>query len=352
MVHDLSPFLIRFSGDFGIRWYGLSYILGFVAAYYLMVWLVRRQNAGMNSQLVGDLIFYVAMGTLIGGRLGYCLFYSPDLFVKFKPTFPFWGVLAVNEGGMASHGGMMGIVVACILFARKHGINTLYLLDLCVVSGSIGVMMGRIANFINGELVGRPADPSFPLAVKFPSDIYMWPSAESQRLPDLATVVEKMGVTQDQWLAWVQNFRVDGAAREQMYATLTKIISEIQGGNTAVKEAIAPFLTPRHPSQLYGAFSEGLLVFLVLFFLWRKPRKPGFIGCSFLILYGIVRISDEYFRMPDAHIGYQLFDLTRGQWLSIVMVAIGMILMFVWMRSGSLTINGWGRMKSIKFGRK
>jgi phosphatidylglycerol:prolipoprotein diacylglycerol transferase len=352
MVHDLDPFLWRISGDFGIRWYGLSYMTGFILAYFIIKWLAGRQRAGLTPHMVGDFITYAAIGTLVGGRLGYCIFYGPDLFLKFKSSFPFWGVLAVNEGGMASHGGMIGIAIACLLYARKYGVNVLYLFDLVTVSGPVGVFFGRIANFINGELVGRPCSPDFPLAVKFPQDIYLWPNQEFSRVPGLASVVDKIGISREQWLEWCDKFRIDAGAREHIYATLNKIVDAIQSGNTAAKEAIAPLLTPRHPSQLYGAVGEGLFVFLVLFFLWRKPRKPGFIAASFIILYAIVRISDEYFRMPDVQIGFQWLGLTRGQWLSIVMLCLGFVLMFIWNRASSLKIMGWGRGQNIKLNRK
>lgn len=352
MVHDLDPFLWRISGEFGVRWYGLSYMAGFICAYLLIKWLAARQRAGLTSQMVGDFITYVAIGTLAGGRLGYCLFYAPDLFLKFKPDFPFWGLLAVNEGGMASHGGIIGIMLACFLFARKYGLNVLYLFDLVAVAGPIGVFFGRIANFINGELVGRPATADFPLAVRFPQDIFQWPAHEFSRVPDLANVVDKMGIPREQWLEWCDKFKFDVGARDHIYSAMNKIVEAIQSGNITVKEAIGPLLTPRHPSQLYAALGEGLLVFLVLFILWRKPRKPGFIGASFIMLYALVRISDEYFRMPDIQIGMQWLDLTRGQWLSIAMFIAGLIFMFLWTRSGSLNIQGWSRGHSIKLNRK
>lgn len=352
MVHDLSPFIIQFSDDFGLRWYGFSYVLGFFTAYLIMIWLVRRQKAGLTADQVGDFITYIAFGTLIGGRLGYVLFYSPDLLWKFKADFPFWGVLAVNEGGMASHGGMIGIVVACLLFARKVGVSRLYLFDLCVTSGTMGVFFGRVANFINGELLGRPSAPDFPLAVKFPQEIQSWPSQEFDRLKGLESVVEKVGGTRDQWLGWLDQFRFDQGARDQVYEMLHKIVAQIQSGNAAAKEAIAPLLTPRHPSQLYAAFGEGLLIFIILFLLWRSPRKPGFISSCFVVLYASMRIADEFFRMPDAHIGFQLFGLTRGQWLSVAMLVVGLFLMVWWGRGGATSVNGWGRMRSVKIGRR
>jgi phosphatidylglycerol:prolipoprotein diacylglycerol transferase len=352
MVHDFDPVLFHIFGDVGVRWYGLSYILGFIAAYMMMVWLTRRQKAGMSPDLVSDFITYIALGTIIGGRLGYVIFYSPDLFLKFKADFPFWGVFAVNEGGMASHGGMIGIVLATWLFSRRHGLNFLYLLDLTAVSGPIGVIFGRIANFINGELVGRPAPPDLPWAVKFPQDILLWPKESPEKLKGLSTVVEKMGVDPAVWNKEIEQMGSDPQAKQHVYDGLSNIITQIQHGHADVKNAIAPLLTPRHPSQLYAALLEGVLVFLVLFFLWRKPRKPGFIAASFILLYALVRISDEYFRMPDAHIGYQIFGLTRGQILSIVMFIVGLVCMFVWGRSGTFFIQGWGRLSSLKMGRR
>ncbi|HEY1079021.1 MAG TPA: prolipoprotein diacylglyceryl transferase family protein, partial [Bdellovibrio sp.] len=133
---------------------------------------------------------------------------------------------------------------------------------------------------------------------------------------------------------------------------MNQVITSIQDGNTAAKEAIAPLLTPRYPSQLFAAMGEGLFLFLVLFFIWRKPRKPGFIAACGILLYAVVRVVDEHYRMPDAHIGYQWLELTRGQWLSIAMFALGLILMFVWTRASSLKISGWSKGHSIRLNRK
>lgn len=353
MVHDLHPVIFYIYGDLGVRWYGLSYLLGFLLAYGVAYWLVKRQRSQVSVDMLGDLVTYCAIGTLAGGRLGYCLFYSPDLFLKFKSEFPFWGVLAVNEGGMASHGGMIGIVIACVLFARKYGVSRLYLFDLVTVAGSIGVIFGRIANFINGELVGREASPDFPFGVKFPSDIYLWPVQEPARLEGLANVVEKIpGASRDHYLDLVAQQAVNPSARAQLNQMLMTIVDQIQHGNTAAKEAIAPLLTYRHPSQLYAALGEGVVVFLVLLAVCYRPRKAGTVGASFLIIYGLVRIAQEQFRMPDAHLGFQALGLTRGQWLSVAMTLIGIGLAIFWSRSGSLVIPGWGRVSSIKINRR
>jgi phosphatidylglycerol:prolipoprotein diacylglycerol transferase len=357
-VHDLSPFILKLPdtalwGDqFGFRWYGFSYMLGFICAYQLIVWLAGRQRAGLSHNLVGDYITYAAIGVLAGGRLGYCIFYDPNLFFSFKSSLPFWGVLAVNEGGMASHGGVIGVVIASILFARKHGLNYAYLLDLAAITGPIGFFFGRIANFINGELVGRIAPETFQYSVKFPSDIINWPTYHFDRLATLSPTVQQLGIEQSKWSELLANFTKDSAAREQVYATLYKIVHEIQNGNSALKGAIAPILDARYPSQLLASLTEGLFSFVILFFLARKSSKPGFVAASFAMVYAVSRIFNEHFREPDIQIGYELLGLTRGQWLSVGLFVIGALLMFYWSRTQSQTVFGWKRGESVKVGRR
>lgn len=353
MVHNLSPIALHVYGDLAIRWYGLSYILGFIFAYILIRWMSIRQKQGLTPALLGDFISYGAIGVLVGGRLGYCLFYSPDLFLKFKAEVPFWGVLAINEGGMASHGGMIGLVVACTLFAIKHGMNRLYLYDLVALVGPVGIFFGRLANFVNGELVGRPCPAEFPLAVKFPTDINLWPTQSPERLADLTGLIETLpGWNKGAWLEAIDQLRAQSTAREKIYSGLGQMIDSIQAGNISLQNALEPYLEPRYPSQLFGALGEGLILFLILFIVWRKPRKPGVVGALFLVLYSIARIAGEQFRMPDAHIGLQLFDLTRGQWLSLGMLAIGLVLLFIWGRRETLPLPGWARSQNLKIHRR
>jgi phosphatidylglycerol:prolipoprotein diacylglycerol transferase len=302
--------------------------------------------------MVGDFITYAAIGTLVGGRLGYCLFYDQSLFFSFRSSMPFWGVLAVNEGGMASHGGIIGIVIGCILYARKTGLNYVYLLDVASIAGPIGVLFGRIANFINGELVGRVASADFPFAVKFPSDILNWPSYDPDRLATLNPVVEIIGIESSKWSELLSKFRMDQPARDQVYAALYKIIHEIQNGNTALKTVIAPVLDPKHPSQLYAALSEGVFTFCVLFFLSRKSHRPGLIAGSFIITYAIVRTLNEMFRAPDIQLGFQALGLTRGQWLSVAMFVVGCGLLLFWTRTQSQTVFGWQRGQNVKVNRR
>ncbi|MBL7543209.1 MAG: prolipoprotein diacylglyceryl transferase [Bdellovibrionaceae bacterium] len=349
-VHNLDPVLLPIYGNIGIRWYGLSYMVGFICSYFLIRWLCEKQKMGLTKDMVADFVTYCAIGTMAGGRLGYCLFYSPDLFIKFKPDFPFWGVLAVNEGGMASHGGMIGIVVGVWLFARKYGISTLYLLDLVCVCGPIGIFFGRLANFINGELVGRPIQSFVSWAVKFPTDMLSWTIHDRDKYASLSNIYQTLGGSLDQWKTWVDTF--DAFSIGQMNSFINRLIVETHSHNQEVLKVIEPLLIPRHPSQLYGALLEGLSVFIILFLMWRTPKKLGVIAASFGVLYSIARVIVEFYRMPDAHIGLQLFDLSRGQWLSIVLACIALVLGVLWNRTVTVVAPGWGRVESIRLSRK
>lgn len=348
MIHDLNPFIFHITDSFGPRWYGFSYLLGFLCAYLIIRWLVVRQDSDLKSEMVSDFVTYAAFGTLIGGRLGYCLFYDQSLIWSFRTSLPFWGVLAVNEGGMASHGGIIGIIVACFLFGRKYRINPVYLLDIVAIAGPIGVFFGRIANFINGELVGRIAPESFPLGVRFPSDILNWPTYEFSRLSSLSPIVEKIGVSSTKWADWMNTYKTVPDSRDEIFSTLYKVINEIQNGNHGLRDLIGPLLDYRYPSQLFAAAGEGLFTFLVLFLLARKSRRPGFIAGSFVMCYAVVRTVDEFFRAPDIQIGFQALGLTRGQWLSIVMFLCGVVMVFYWGRTQSQMVHGWQRGEDVK----
>ena len=352
-VHDLSPFLWRITDDFGIRWYGFSYMLGLVLAFLIIRWMTMRQRAGMSSQQIIDFVALCAVGALVGGRLGYCFFYAPDLFLKFKSEFPFWGVFALGEGGMSSHGGIFGIAIVATLFAVRTGLSRLYLYDLAALAGTIGIFFGRIANFINSEMIGRLSDPGFPFSVKFPSEICQWAVNDVPRLSELNSIVAQIpGLTGEQWVEWLEKFQTSDEAKASVNETLLKIIEAIQNGNETIKNALAPLLSARHPSQLYAAAGEGLFLFLFLFLFWRRPRRPGVVGATFLIFSAGIRIIDEQFRMPDLLIGYQLFGLTRGQWLSIVMLVMGLVLWFAWGRRETLPTSGWGHGHSVRLHRR
>lgn len=257
-VHDLSPFLVRFTDSIGIRYYGLSYMLGFLTTGWLLHRAARAGRSALPTDKIPDLIVAIVFGVLLGGRLGYFLLYQPATLLN-DPA----ALLKVWDGGMASHGGFVGLGVALAWFARAQKIPFLHLSDLVASSAAAGLMFGRIANFINGELWGKITD--VPWAVVFP-------------------------------------------------------LSAAPG--TPVFQIL-----PRHPSQLYQAALEGALLLAIMQWrFWRGDaarRHPGQLAGEFWLLYAVLRIVGEIFREPDASL---LFGMSRGSFYSFFLVAGGAIL--------------------------
>jgi phosphatidylglycerol:prolipoprotein diacylglycerol transferase len=244
-----DPVLVQL-GPFAIRWYALAYITGLLVGWWAMRRLVRLPPVVATTALVDDFLTWATLGVVLGGRLGYILFYQPGEYL----THPF-AILQVWKGGMSFHGGMLGVVIALVIYCRRNAIPLLGFADRLAIVSPIGLGLGRIANFINGELWGRPTD--VPWAMIFPRD---------------------------------------------------------------------PDQLPRHPSQLYQAFMEGLLLFLLIFTLSRFERiraRFGFLTGAFLIGYGIARIIGEFFREPDPFLGYLWHGATMGQILSFPMILAG-----------------------------
>ena len=245
-------------GPFAIRWYALAYICGIILGWIYARAMLKNEKlwggpAPITLLQLDDFILWVTLGIILGGRTGYVLFYNFPFFLQ-NPAeiFELW------KGGMSFHGGFMGCVIAVIWFARKNDVPILSLGDITTAVGPIGLFLGRIANFINGELWGRPADPDLPWAMVFPT-----------------------------------------------------------GGPI-----------PRHPSQLYEATLEGIVLFTVLAIMIRMGalKRPGLILGSFIMLYGLARIAGECFREPDPQLGFLWRGLTMGMLLSIPMVIVGAIM--------------------------
>jgi phosphatidylglycerol:prolipoprotein diacylglycerol transferase len=254
-------------GPFAIRWYALAYIGGIVFGWLYARALIKNERlwggpAPISLTQMDDFILWVTLGIIVGGRTGYVLFYNLPFFIEHPAAmFKLW------EGGMSFHGGFLGCVVAVMWFARKNAIPILSLGDITTAVGPIGLFLGRLANFINSELWGRPADPSLPWAVIFPN-----------------------------------------------------------GGPE-----------PRHPSQLYEAGLEGILLFTVLAVMIRfgALKRPGLILGSFILIYGLARIAGEHFREPDPQLGFLWGGLTMGMLLSIPMLIVGIILIVSAVRRGA-----------------
>lgn len=352
--HDFSPFLVQLTDHFGVQWNGLSYVLGFFFAFIMVRWMTLRQRSGIPVGASVDLVMYSAIGVLVGGRLGYCLFYSPDLFIKFKADFPFWGVLAVGDGGMSAIGGMLGVVAAATIFAIRTGISRLYVYDLVALAAPFGIALGRGANFLHGELIGKQAENSFPFSFKFPTEILQWPMSSPEKLPELASAVQLLpnSVPAEQWNEMVANMNTNPEAHASVIQHIHSILQAVQHGSVEMKNALMPLLVSRHPVQLYGALAEGLFVGFVLLILWFWPRKPGVVSATFLVLFSAMRIVVEHYRMPDPFLGEGVMGLARGQWLSAAALVFGVALLFMWGRRETLPVSGWGQGHSVRIHRR
>ena len=253
-------------GPLAIRWYALAYISGIVIGWIYARVLIKSEKlwngpAPIAPLQLDDFILWVTIGIIVGGRTGYVLFYNPAVFIQ-NPA----AILKLWEGGMSFHGGFLGCVAAVMLFALKNKISILSLGDITTAVAPIGIFLGRLANFIKGELWGREADASVPWRMIFPDDA-------------------------------LQLFR--------------------------------------HPSQLYEAALEGILLFVVLAVMVRMGalKRPGLVLGSFIAIYGLARITGEFFREPDPQLGFLWGGLTMGMLLSVPMIIVGGILMMMaWRR--------------------
>lgn len=343
-LHDIDPYAIRIAGDFGIRWYGLSYVLGFLAGWIALRWLQARGAALIPRERVTDAIVYAALGAVVGGRLGYIVFYEQSLLWTFSNSPPFWGVFMLGRGGMASHGGMIGVLVAGLVISRGYRDDSgkrigradpFHIFDLYTLIAPFGLMFGRLANFINGELLGkvvaRPGEAGPWWSVRFPQEIGSGHDA------DLRTL--------EQDIALDNLIRDVSLPNQSPSEGLDVLIQRVQSGSVEVAERLEPLLAARHPSQLYQAFAEGIVLGLVLWFVARRPRKPGVLTALFLILYGVMRIATEFVRLPDPGVSGFL-GLSRGQLLSALMILLGAAVL-AWAHKRAVPpIGGWAKKKA------
>lgn len=249
---DISPIVFSI-GPFSLRWYALAYLAGIIFAWILTSRNIKKYNLGITNAQLDDLVFYTTLGIILGGRLGYVFCYGNGYFWH-NPL----EIFAVWNGGMSFHGGIIGVILGLYCFAKQYKFPYLKITDLVSLYVPIGIFLGRIANFVNGELWGRVTTVSW--AVKFPEGGYL----------------------------------------------------------------------PRHPSQLYEALTEGILMFVILNYLWCKPfvrKHTGIISASFLIIYAISRICMEFFREPDRQIGFITNNITLGQILSVPFLLLGLYIL-------------------------
>lgn len=250
-IHNLDPIIINF-GFLEIRWYSLAYIFGIFLGFYYAKYLIKKfwYKENINVQVLDNFLIYLILGIILGGRLGYILFYNFNYYYQ-----NLLEILFLWRGGMSFHGGVIGVLIASLIFAKKNNVKILVLTDIVVCATPIGIFLGRIANFINGELYGKKTFSDY--GVIFP--------------------------------------KID--------------------------------MEPRHPSQLYEAILEGLILFFLLNIILKFKKKlfNGELSCYFLIFYSIFRIISELFREPDKHIGYIIFNISLGTIISFSFLIFGII---------------------------
>ena len=247
LIPEIDPIAIQI-GPFAIRWYGITWLAAFSTIYYL----IDKFQKDIDVNQTSDLMFYSLLGAILGGRVGYILFYSFDQFLA-NPL----SIFAIWEGGLSFHGGLLGVLVSCYWLSKKWKMGFFWLMDRVAPYVPPGLGFVRLGNFLNSELLGRPTEVSW--GVIFPAD---------------------------------------------------------------------PLGLVRHPSQLYQAFGEGVILFIYMLIIAKRPKPTMSISGHFLIGYGFIRFSTEFFRTPDQHIGFVLDFLTRGQILSFPMIVIGLFLIY------------------------
>ncbi len=328
-VHNLNPLIFEL-GWIKPRWYGFAYLMGFLGAYLLIKKLSRDGMLRLNPERVPDLVLNCCIfGVLIGGRLGFVLFYDlpislshgdTPLLWNFTSAFPFWGVLRVWDGGMSAHGGILFTILTLAWFSWKQKVSLVNLGDASCMVVPIGLCFGRIANFINGELYGHPT--TVPWAVKFPSEVYAPTNGEllpsvRERLPDVMTQVIGPG-------DWFSQLGFDDGMRLLSARLLHHQADAIN--------AVAAILPPRHPSQLYEALLEGVLLFIICWTIGRLWRKDGMASGAFLTLYPVMRIIGEQFRVGDTPLHIFGIEISKGILYSLPMVVGGAIYWGYWIK--------------------
>lgn len=321
-VHDLSPVLIRFTEKIQLRWYGLAYLGAFLVGAWLLNVLAKRKLWVLPPGAAGDFIAAAAIfGVFLGGRLGYMLWYYPQEHGwKWLTEHP-QVIFKVWEGGMASHGGILGLFIFTWFYAKRKRVSWRGLGDgLCVVS-PLGLLFGRLANFINGELYGRPAE-GVAWAVKFPRALIEQPKVEGQHFGEaMEAAADASPALQEPFTRWAtaEGGYPDAALFDQVLA--------VQRHDPAVSKALEPYLLPRHPSQLYEGLLEGAALFAILW--WVRVRYPnaphGVLTGLFFIFYALFRIIAEQFRQPDSKM---VGPMTSGQFLSLFMIVAGVAFLF------------------------
>ena len=303
----MDPFVFELSEGVGPRWYGVSYMMGFVAAWLVLRWLARTGRVPLRSEQVGDYITWAIVGVVVGGRLGHAVLYDRALLWTFSPSVPFWELLAIHRGGMASHGGIAGVILASALFARRNGFAPLAMIDTAAFITPPGLMFGRLANWVNGELPGKA----------LPEAMQASPPWWSVKYPEEALQL---------------------AATPDAYAHAKHLVAMAYSGDARAITEVAALVPARYPNNFIQAFTDGPALMLLFVAVWWRPRLAGALSGAFLIGYGVLRNVSEQFREPDAEV-FAIGPLTTPMLVSGGMVVAGIAVLALRPRNGP-TLGG------------
>ena len=342
-VHNLKPEIVELSDTFALRWYGLAYLAGFIAGYFGLKWLARKELWVVRTEKVADFIAYAALfGVFLGGRLGYVLFYMiPDNGIGYVLENPLV-ILQVWNGGMSSHGGILGLTIFTYFYARRSDCSWTGVGDGLVIFAPLGIFFGRVANFINGELYGRVT--SAGVGMKCPKGL-LEEGHEERFYNAMREVVEVDPERLD--VLWDGYLTSPSAGKGQLLEGALEASRE----NPAILEVLGNYVQIRHPSQLYQALLEGLGLCVILLVLRLRFRNlgHGVITGVFFILYATFRIVAEQFREPDAD-WVIAGPLTKGPFYSLFMYGIGAAFLVAGLKGKTGSLGGPSSGKNLSPG--
>jgi phosphatidylglycerol:prolipoprotein diacylglycerol transferase len=341
LLHTSTPFAVRLGGGFGIRWYGLAYAGGFVVAWLLMRWMSATRRSPLTTAQVGDFLTWAVLGVIVGGRVGHVLFYDRPLLWSFTGEFPYWGLLFIHKGGMSSHGGIIGVVIAVWWWCRRNHVLFSHVTDLTAWSGCIGLGLGRYANWINGELWGKPLPVSMQAespwwSVKYPEELLRPGVLSDSTLLLLKPLVPASSAAV---AAGMQVAPIPVAGAIERGDTAQMLYAACYGGDAIVREKVAPYLVAYYPNNFLQAISDGVVLFALLSLVWMRPRKPGVITGWFLLGYGALRLGTEQLREIDPGV-FMIGPATLPMLLSAAMIAAGATIILACSRRAMPAVGG------------